>query len=225
MRSIFVIVLFAFYSILNGQERPNILWLVTEDMSPYLGSYGNNLVDTPNLDTLAAKGIRFTQAHSNGAMCSPARSTLISGIYATSLGTDIHRESRPVPDSFYFPIYLREAGYFCTNFAKEDYNNLRTPTNVWDESKPKASYIDRPDKSQPFFSVFNNHLTHMNRVATRTVEGRSPRNVDMNRVNVPAYIPDLPDVRNDIAWNMDAVMLMDKWVGEHLQDLKNAHPL
>ncbi|MFT4094184.1 MAG: sulfatase [Niabella sp.] len=205
-----------------AQNRPNILWLVCEDMSPYLSCYGNTLVKTPNLDRLAAKGIRYTQAHSNGTQCSPSRSTIISGKYAVSLGTDIHREKRPVPDAFYFPKYLRDAGYFTMNKAKQDYNNMKTPKNVWDLSDRKAAYQDRPDKTKPFFAVFNSGITHMSRVATRTTEGRSSRSVPMSKVAVPPYIPDLPEVRDDISWNMDAVKEMDAWVGQQLKELEKS---
>ncbi|MCH5598242.1 sulfatase-like hydrolase/transferase [Niabella ginsengisoli] len=86
----------------DAQERPNILWLVCEDMSPYLSCYGNKTIKTPNLDRLAEKGIRFTRAHSNGTQCSPSRSTLISGVYGVSLGTDVHREKGPFPKPFIF---------------------------------------------------------------------------------------------------------------------------
>ncbi len=215
--------LFTFlFSLLHvqAQDRPNILWLVTEDMSPYLSCYGNKLITTPNLDKLAAQGIRFTQAHSNGVQCSPSRSTIISGKYAVSLGTDIHRERRPVIDTFYFPIYLRKAGYYCTNNAKEDYNSMKTPATVWDMSNNKAQYFNRPDKKQPFFAVYNYGGTHMVRVATRTVEGRGTRTVSMDKVEVPAYIPDLPEVRDDISWNMDAILKLDDWIGKKLEELK-----
>ncbi|WP_346238402.1 sulfatase [Niabella insulamsoli] len=207
-------------AMLPAQEKPNILWLVCEDMSPYLGCYGNQTVKTPNIDALASKGIRFTRAHSNSTQCSPSRGTLISGVYAVSLGTDIHREKRPFPATFYFPKYLREAGYYTSNNNKQDYNNVKTPENVWNESSRKASYQNRADKKQPFFSVFNCGITHMSRVATRTTEGRAPRQVSPQAVSVPAYIPDLPEVRDDIAWNMDAVQLMDQWVGAQLAALQ-----
>lgn len=218
-RLILCCLLFFSVNIINAQERPNILWLVCEDMSPYLSSYGNQTIKTPNLDRLAERGMRFTRAHSNGTQCSPSRSTLISGVYGVSLGTDIHREKRPFPDEFYFPKYLRDAGYYTSNNAKQDYNNLKTPENVWNESSKKASYENRPDKKQPFFSVFNSNITHMSRVATKTVEGRYPRTVQPKNVQVPGYIPDLPNVRDDIAWNMDAVVLMDKWIGNQLKKL------
>ena len=205
-----------------AQERPNILWLVCEDMSPYLSSYGNKAIKTPNLDSLAENGIRFTKAYSNGAQCSPSRSTIISGKYAVSLGTDVHRQKRMVPDEFYFPIYLKQSGYYTTNNSKQDYNSIKTPKSVWDESNGQATYTNRPNKRLPFFSVFNTGITHMARVGTRTVENRSPRTVSMENISVPPYIPDLPEVRDDIAWNMDAVMLMDKWIGEKLLELKES---
>lgn len=201
------------------KDQPNILWLVTEDMSPYLSCYGNKLITTPNLDRLANNGIRYTQAYSNGAQCSPARSTVISGIYAVSTGTDLHRGKRITNDSFFFPQYLRKAGYYCTNNAKEDYN-AKTPDNIWNESSRKAEYMNRPDKKQPFFAVYNFGGTHMTRVATRTVNGRNDRDVKMKDVEVPGYIPDLPEVRDDISWNMGAVKNLDTWVGEQLQKLK-----
>nr|MBA2762941.1 sulfatase-like hydrolase/transferase [Segetibacter sp.] len=105
VRIIMLLLFVAFRFSAITQDKPNFLFLVTEDMSPYLSCYGNKLIKTPNLDRLASQGIRFTQAHSNGTQCSPSRSTLISGKYAISLGTDIHREKRPFNDSFYFPIY------------------------------------------------------------------------------------------------------------------------
>lgn len=215
---LYIILLLSFPAM--AQERPNFLWLVTEDMSPYLSCYGNKMISTPNLDQLAKQGIRFTQAHSNGVQCSPSRSTLISGIYATRLGTDIHREKRPVNDSFYFPIYLRKAGYYCTNNSKEDYNSLKTPAAVWDESSKNANYFNRKNKNQPFFAVYNQMITHMTRVATRTTEGRNKRTVALKDVEVPGYIPDLPEVRDDISWNMGAVELMDQWVGDMIAKLK-----
>ncbi len=225
-KRLFISALFSIFVIAKGisqsKEKPNILWLVTEDMSPYLSCYGNTMIKTPNLDKLALRGIRFNKAYSNGTQCSPSRSTLISGKYAVSLGTDIHRGKRPVDDRFYFPIYLREAGYYCTNNSKEDYNNMKTPANVWDQSNGKAQYYNRTDKTQPFFAVYNQNVTHMVRVATRTVTNRddSDRPIKLSEAFVPPYIADLPEVRNDISWNMGAVIKMDEWVGTMLQELK-----
>ncbi|PHN05698.1 sulfatase family protein [Flavilitoribacter nigricans] len=202
------------------KKSPNILWLVVEDLSPYFSFYGNPYTNTPTLDELAAESIVFTNAFSNGAQCSPARSTLISGIYAPMLATDWHREARAVPEQFYFPKYLQEAGYYCTNSSKRDYNASNPPQGIWNDSSNKASYVDRPDKEQPFFAVFNYGGTHTKRIATRNVEGRSPRRTDPARVELPPYLPDEAWIRDDLAWHYDAVTEMDAWVKSKLEELE-----
>ena len=202
------------------KQQPNILWLVVEDMSPYLSFYGNNFTHTPTLDKMAAESIVFTNAFSNGAQCSPARSTLMSGVYAPMLATDWHREARPVPTEFYYPTYLQAAGYYCTNNSKRDYNANNVPENIWNDSSKKAHYINRPDKRQPFFSIFNYNGTHTQRIATRTVAERSPRRVDPATVQLPPYLPDEPWIRDDLAWHYDAVSEMDNWVKTKLEELE-----
>lgn len=207
----------------QGQEelkRPNVLWLVVEDMSLYLSSYGNTYTTTPTLDQLAKESIVFTNAYSNGAQCSPARSTLISSIYAPVLATDFHREKRAVPEEFYFPKYLKEAGYYCSNNSKEDYNTKNKPKGIWSKSNKKASYINRVDKNKPFFSVFNYNGTHTKRVATRNTKKRNPRTIALDSVTIPPYLPDVPEIRDDIAWYYDSVNKMDLWVKKKLEELK-----
>lgn len=203
----------------NNLRAPNILWLSVEDLSPKLGVYGHPLARTPNIDALAAKGTLYTRAYSNGVQCSPARSTLISGMYAPMLGTDMHREARAVPPEFYFPRLLRQAGYFTTNSEKKDYNASNIPADLWDKSNKKAHYRDRPNPDQPFFAVFNLGKTHMSRLTKTPIEERTGRITDPARVTVPPYITDLPEVRDDIAWHLDAVAEMDTWVGEQLSEL------
>lgn len=204
------------------ENKPNILWLVVEDMSPFLASYGDNTVATPTLNQFAKEGIVFTNAFSNGAQCSPARSTLISSIYAPMLATDFHREKRAVPNDFFFPKYLKEAGYYCTNNSKTDYNAKNYPKNIWNQSNRKANYKDREDKSQPFFAVFNYNGTHTKRVATRNTNNRTPRAITPENVVLPPYLPDVPEIRDDIAWYYDAVAQMDDWVKKKLKQLEES---
>src|SRR3546814_8009022 len=73
-------------------ERPNILWIVSEDNSPFLGCYGDGFATTPNIDQLAAAGMLFEQAFSNATVCAPSRHPLINGEYPIAKGTD-HRRS------------------------------------------------------------------------------------------------------------------------------------
>ena len=107
---------------INDLPPPNILWITCEDISPALGCYGDPYANTPVLDRLAEEGILYTHAYATAPICSPARSTLISGIYATSLGTQHLRSDIPMPvDFMILPEYLRETGYFCSNKSKTYY--------------------------------------------------------------------------------------------------------
>ena len=150
------LVLFAFvFSALGASERPNILWITSEDNGLYLGCYGDESARTPNLDLFAKTGVRYLNAFSNAAVCAPARQTLISGMYASSIGGQ-HMRSRAIfPDGVpFFPKYLRDAGYYTSNNSKTDYNggpaNVKASmTDAWNESSRKAHWKNR-EEGQPF---------------------------------------------------------------------------
>src|SRR5262249_49981601 len=104
-------------------RRPNIVWLTSEDNGPHLGAYGDSYATTPNLDNLASRGMIYTHAWSTAPVCAPARTAIISGMYPTSTGSEHMRSATRLPANIkMYPQYLREAGYYCTNNAKEDYN-------------------------------------------------------------------------------------------------------
>ena len=145
----------------TAQELPNILWISVEDISPDIGCYGDKNAHTPVLDQLAQEGMRYTNAIANAPVCAPARSTIISGMYATSLGSQHMRCEGIMPEGFnFFPQYLREKGYYCSNNVKEDYNLNYESSMIWDESNRNAHWRNRKDKTQPFFAIFNLILTH-----------------------------------------------------------------
>ena len=107
----------------QGTARPNIVWLTSEDHGPHLGCYGDKYASTPNIDALAAKGLIYRHVWSNAPVCAPARTTLISGLYASSTGAEHMRSRVAYPTGKQmFPQLLRAAGYYCTNNVKEDYN-------------------------------------------------------------------------------------------------------
>jgi N-sulfoglucosamine sulfohydrolase len=100
--------------------RPNLLWITSEDNSPYLGCYGDPLAHTPHLDRLAAEGVRYRRAFANAPVCSTARTTLITGMYASTLGAQHHRSRVALPTGFkLYPELLRAAGYYCSNNSKQ----------------------------------------------------------------------------------------------------------
>ena len=135
-------------------DRPNILWIVSEDNSPLIGAYGDAFATTPNIDRLAEEGILYENAFATAPVCAPSRSTLITGVYPISMGTQHMRSTYPIPEEIrFYPYYLKQAGYYTTNNVKKDYNTVDQP-QVWDESSNKATYADR-SQGQPFFAIFN----------------------------------------------------------------------
>ncbi|HXD87182.1 MAG TPA: sulfatase-like hydrolase/transferase [Urbifossiella sp.] len=199
---------------LRGADKPNILWLTSEDHGPHLGCYGDTLATTPNVDRLAAKGMRYTRVWSCAPVCAPARSTIISGLYPPATGAEHMRSMVPFPKGKQmFPQLLRAAGYYCTNHSKEDYN-LPKPGKVWDESSAKATWRNRKD-GQPFFAVFNSEKSHESRLRARPhVAVHDPA-----KVRIPAYHPDTPEVRRDWAQYYDTVSAADTDAGLRLKEL------
>jgi len=200
-------------------ERPNILWITSEDNGPHLGCYGDDYAVTPHLDKLAERGLRYTRASSTAPVCAPARTTIISGIYPTATGSQHMRSMVPLPEGFrMFPQFLREAGYYCTNNSKEDYN-LEKPGRVWDESSRRAHWKNR-EEGQPFFAVFNFTISHESRIRNQIEEEHQIH--DPAKAPVPAYHPDTPEVRGDWAQYYDRLTMMDRECGDALRELEEA---
>ncbi len=205
----------AAFALQPERPRPNVLWLTSEDIGPEIGSYGDKYAHTPNLDKFAASGVRYDYCWSNAPVCAPARTAIISGMYPTSLGAEHMRSLVPMPPGMrMFPQYLREAGYYCTNNSKEDYNLVK-PGQVWDESSSTAHWRKR-SAGQPFFSVFNFMITHESQVIARRATVRH----DPSAAPLPAYYPDTPEVRRDLAQYYDNITTMD---GQFASILRQLH--
>jgi N-sulfoglucosamine sulfohydrolase len=217
-------------------QQPNIVWIVCEDMSPHLGCYGEKVAKTPVLDQLATEGVRYTNAFTTAGVCAPSRNAIITGCYQTAMGghnmrtiseSKASKEGYPPdfkpysavlpPEVKGFSQYLRQAGYYCTNNPKEDYQFAPSPT-MWDESSPKAHWRKRKDKNQPFFSIFNLGVTHESQVWLRE---KQPLLVNPKDVIVPPYYPDDSISRHVIARFLSNVMEMDRQAGEIIQQLKD----
>ncbi|MGY6648025.1 sulfatase-like hydrolase/transferase [Wenyingzhuangia sp. IMCC45574] len=152
-------------------ERPNILWLVTEDMGAYIPAFGDNTIETPNLSKLAKEGVVYPNLYSTCGVCAPSRAAIATGMYPSSIGANHMRttsntkitglpkyESVPPAAVKMVSELLRSEGYYCTNNYKEDYQ-FRAPVTAWDESSAYAHWRNRK-KDQPFFSIFNFTTTH-----------------------------------------------------------------
>jgi len=196
-------------------QRPNILWVSCEDISPDLGCYGDSYAVTPNIDKLAAQGVRYTNAYSHAGVCAPARSGIITGMYPTTIGTQFMRcKGVPPVQVKCFTEYLRAAGYYCTNNSKTDYQ-FDPPMTAWDESSRKAHWRNRT-KGRPFFTVINLTVSHESRNWPKKGEKLLH---DPARAVVPPYYPDTPVVRQNLARYYDNVTKMDEQAGKILQQL------
>lgn len=212
---------------------PNILWITVEDISPDLGCYGDSLAHTPALDALASEGFIYNNAIANAPVCAPARNAIITGMYPSSLGT-LHmrsfsnsmKSSGRIPEDIkLYPEVLRNAGYYCTNNSKEDYN-FDLKRDLWDESSKTAHWKNRPNTNTPFFSVFNLTMTHESCINDQLKHERLTRDLpddlrtDPEKIVIPPYYPDTEKVRKLLARHYDNIATMDRKVNQLLMELK-----
>ncbi len=203
-------------------ELPNILWITSEDNSEYfIECYGNSFATTPNIDKLASEGFMYTHAYATHPVCSPTRNSIITGVYANSNGNHPMRSDYATSDLVHtYPEYLRQAGYYCTNNSKTDYNSGSIDDKgIWNECSNTAHYKNRPD-GKPFFALFNLMESHESQVNRR--QGTSVGNLKHNpaKVPLPPYHPDTKQIRYDWAVYYDAVQHMDSLVGVLLLELE-----
>ena len=213
----------AFSAASTATVRPNILWLTAEDLGPHLGCYRATQVWTPNLDRLAADGVRYTNFFCTAPVCSPSRSAFMTGMYATTIGAHNHRSHRD--DGYELPEgvrvltdWLRDAGYFTANLVelpavlgfrgegKTDWNftyyGQPFDSTRWDDLKTH----------QPFFAQLNFRETHR--------KFGAPKKADPAKVEIPPYYPDHPVTREDWAQYLDSVSELDRKVGLVLRQLE-----
>ncbi|MDG2279817.1 MAG: sulfatase, partial [Flavicella sp.] len=208
--------------IVTAQKTPNIVWIVSEDNSKhYMKLFDDNGVETPSIENLANQGVIFTHAFSNAAVCSAARSTLIASSYGPRLATHYHRRMAKVemPEGVeMFPAYLRKAGYYTTNCAKEDYNIIKED-NVWDASSKKASWRNRKE-GQPFFHVFNIGTTHESRMHFSREDMKAGTKNDQKNVFVQPNHPQTGLFKYSNARYHDKIQEMDAEVGAVVAELE-----
>jgi len=234
MRRLILSFLLSLGAAVSAAEQPNILWITAEDMSPVLGCYDDQFAVSPNIDQLAKESVRYTRAFASSPVCSPSRSCLITGCYPPSLSTQQMRSGFAIPKSMRgFPEHLRARGYYTSNNVKTDYNTGNYADIIrysWNESSATAHWRKRPDKKQPFFSIFNLMTSHQSRSMVWPYE-RFKRDVqsrlsvseihDPTKVPLPPYYPDTPLIRRELARFYDCVTAMDKEVGVILQQLED----
>jgi len=211
-------------SALQAADRPNFLWILSEDNSKhYLKLFDRHGAPTPNIEKLASHGLVFDHAFSNAPVCSVARTTLITGLYAPHVGTQFHRKSQPasLPEGWrMFPAYLRQAGYYTTNNAKKDYNAVER-AGVWDASSNRATWRNRPSKDTPFFHMQSFGASHESSLhfSERQIDA-SALGTDPKRVFLAPYHPDTDLFRFTYARYHDRIGVVDEFVGKMVARLE-----
>tara|TARA_B110000238_G_C16141831_1_gene446720 strand:+ start:260 stop:1960 length:1701 start_codon:yes stop_codon:yes gene_type:complete len=229
------------------KTQPNILWIVTEDISPVFSFYGDNTAKTPNLDTLAKESVVYDNAFAVVGVCGPSRSAIITGMYPTTIGTMHMRTGQDVmswgkrkykdsastgrddvngtPIRQYSAVIPKQIKCFTEYLRTAGYyctNNEKTDYQFAApvsawDQNNKKAHWRNRPKNKPFFSVFNIGTTHESRLWKNE---NSPLTVKPEDVSVPPYLPDNEATRETIARHYSNVELMDAEVGAFIKQLK-----
>ncbi len=223
-------------------SRPNVLYIIMEDVGPQFACYGEPQVKTPHLDRLAGQGTRFTHVFSASPVCSASRSCLMTGNFQTRIGAHQHRtwpwRKQPLPPPVrHISDWFRDAGYFTCNLqpgnrAGEEKTGLhgaagsgKIDLNFFRDDVKKQNFFDGNDwnqraDNQPFFA-------HITIIETHKGEGwkvarEQPKNelVDPATLKLASFYPDSPVARDEYANYLDAIHLSDGYVGELLARLE-----
>lgn len=227
------------------ESRPNILWFVVDDMSADFSCYGETLIETPEVDRLAAEGIRFARAYATSPVCSTFRSALITGMYQNSIGVHHHRSGRGehrirLPEGVRaIPEYFQEAGYWtCIGSGLPGINSRGEKVSVdrkgktdynfdWDEAIYDSHDWAGRNGGQPFFMQVQLHggkirgasETHYAKIEERMDREFGGR-TDPSKVTLPPYYPRDPLLLRDWATYLDSVRITDWHVGQVMKRLK-----
>ncbi|QDT13055.1 sulfatase-like hydrolase/transferase [Planctomycetes bacterium K23_9] len=218
------------FDVAASAKTPNVIWISAEDISPHFGCYGDPHAITPNIDQLASEGVRYSHAFTAAGVCAPCRSSIITGFYQNSIGTHHMRCDAKLPAWLKpFPQLMQEAGYYCTNNSKTDYQFTQPSKKaIWDQCSSKAHWKNRND-DQPFFAVFNFTGCHESGIENEDKYQKVTQDLNADQrqdgdalTTLPPYYPDTPIVREDWKRNYELITAMDAWAGDLIQELKDA---
>ncbi len=215
-------------------QKPNIIWLMAEDISLDLECYGMKGVKTPALNKMAGEGVMFTNAFCTNSICSPSRSAMMTGVHQLRINAQHHRSNRDVilPEPYKpFTFWLREAGYTCIlghhgvmkKGRKIDVNFRYDQAGPWN-GKDKFGIFDKLDtfevSDQPFFAQIQLLATHRGDWWDKVRE-ESAHPVNPDSVELPPYFADDPVIRLDWAKYLDQMEYIDNEMDMIFEELEN----
>ena len=236
-------ILFLFFFLiplsLSAKKRPNIVWVIPDDMSAHFSCYGETSIKTPHLDQLAQIGVKFTNAYVTAPVCSTCRSAFITGMYQTSIGSQHHRVGRGkvkhhLPKHVKLvPQLFKEAGYYTTVSdwpTKPESNKLgKTDYNFeWDRSVYNGQDWANRKEGQPFFAQLQTRGAKLRGASRKEqlawvreqAEKKLGSSTPISAVKLPPYYPAHPVILEDWAAYLDTVRLTDHMLGEVVARLK-----
>ena len=216
------------------EEKPNILWIFLEDTAPLLSSYGEKLISTPNIDSLAQQGVLYTNVYMPAPVCSASRSSIITGVMATTFGAQNHHSSRTKESAINLPEGLKtipevfkKEGYFTFNNGKDDYNFVYDRLDLYSQDyKVHPLYgksgihleFSTLKVNQPFFGQIQ--MYGGKEIFSSTFKDRVKTPVDRSKIVLPPYLPNHPVIIEEYANHLDAIQITDDKVGEIIQNLR-----
>ncbi|MEX0314379.1 MAG: sulfatase-like hydrolase/transferase, partial [Allomuricauda sp.] len=221
---------------LESNEQPNVLWIYLEDTAPLMGSYGTSIIETPNIDSLAQMGTLYSNAYMPAPVCSASRSSIITGVMASTFGAHNHHSSRTNESAIYLPANLKtvpelfkEAGYFTFNNGKDDYNFVYDRRDLYSQdyrlhslygkSGIRLDLASLKDK-QPFFGQVQ--LYGGKEIFNSSFKDNVKTPVDRSKVELPPYLANNPTVVEEYANHLDAIQITDDRVGEVIGKLRES---
>lgn len=206
---------------LTAQNRPNILFLLADDMSfPYSSVYGNPLVPTPNIENIARHGTLFTNAYAASPSCTPSRAGMLTGQYPHKLGEGVNLVGRMDVKIPTFVQLLRQEGYFVgydrKGWGPGDFKQMGYTENPAGSLVDFNNMLQELPKDQPFFFWFGTNDPHrFFPFGAGRLNGINP-----DKIAVPGFLPNVPEIRNDLADYFHLIKRFDREVGELIAMLK-----
>jgi arylsulfatase A-like enzyme len=223
----------------KNSKKANILWIFLEDTAPLFSAYGEQLITTPNIDSLAKEGVLYTNVYMPAPVCSASRSSIITGIMATTFGAQNHHSSRTKESAIHLPKghktipeVFKKSGYYTFNNGKDDYNFMYDRLDLYSQDyKTHPLYgktgvrldLTKLKDKQPFFGQIQ--MYGGKEIFSSSFKKHVKNPVDRSKIKLPPYLPNNPVIIEEYANHLDAIQITDNKVGELIQKLKTDNVL